>query len=90
MAFIVATAVFYGIAMGYHESVFRALLSKLVPLRLRGTGYGLYYTSYGLGLVVAGYAVSVLYVDPLRILLYSTVLVACALAILLYISRRVD
>ncbi len=90
MAFIVATAVFYGVAMGYHESVFRALLSKLVPLRLRGTGYGLYYTSYGLGLVVAGYAVSVLYVDLLRILLYSTVLVACALAILLYISRRVD
>ncbi len=83
---IVLAAVFYGVAMGYHESVFRAQLSRLVPLRLRGTGYGFYYTSYGLGLVLAGYATSILYSKTVLLALYSTILSALATILLLYLA----
>ncbi len=81
---IVLAAVSYGVAMGYHESVFRAQLSRLVPLSLRGTGYGFYYTSYGLGLVLAGYAASLLYSNPMLLTLYSSTLSILAVVLLVY------
>ena len=85
---IIVTAVIYGFVLGYHESIFRAALANVAPGEYRGTGYGLYYTSYGLGLVVAGYFVSVFYSNPIILTTYSSALVFITIILLINIIQH--
>jgi len=84
---VIISAIVYGFVLGYHESIFRAMLADIVPRKLRATGYGLYYASYGLGLVLAGYIASLWYRYPLLITCYSILLVFLATITLSFVDR---
>ena len=56
VAALVGLALFYGVYYGLSEGTEKALIADLAPASLRGTAFGLYYASAGLGSLVASVA----------------------------------
>lgn len=48
---IVIGMIIFGIVMGTHETVMRSAIADITPFDKRGTGYGVFNTSYGLALL---------------------------------------
>ncbi len=51
---IIAAAFIFGIILGMQESIYRAAVSDIVPVEVRGTAYGIFNSLYGLGLLLSG------------------------------------
>ncbi len=51
---VLLAVISFGIVYGMQESVYRAAVSDLVPVRVRGTAYGIFNTAYGLGFLASG------------------------------------
>ncbi len=51
---VIIAVISFGIIYGMQESIYRAAVSDLVPMRVRGTAYGVFNTAYGLGFLVSG------------------------------------
>ena len=51
---IMTAAVFAGLVLGMQESIYRAAVSELTPIYLRGTAYGIFNTAYGVGFLISG------------------------------------
>jgi len=51
---IMIAAVFAGLVLGMQESIYRAAVSELTPIYLRGTAYGIFNTAYGVGFLISG------------------------------------
>ncbi|MDW8034593.1 MAG: MFS transporter [Nitrososphaerota archaeon] len=51
---LLVSSIFFGIVLGMQESVYRAAVSDLVSIDKRGTAYGVFNTTYGLGLFLGG------------------------------------
>ncbi|MGB9740297.1 MAG: MFS transporter [Candidatus Bathyarchaeia archaeon] len=47
-------AIFFGLVLGMHESVYRAAVSEFTPITSRGMAYGIFNTMYGVGFLVSG------------------------------------
>jgi MFS family permease len=74
--------------MGVHESTMKAAVADLVPSPRRGTGYGLFGTSYGiawLGGVIIG---ALLARSPTAVVAFTLAVQACALATFLPLLRH--
>ena len=51
---IMIAAVFAGLVLGMQESIYRAAVSELTPIYLRGTAYGIFNTAHGVGFLISG------------------------------------
>jgi len=51
---IVMASIIFGLVLGMQESIYRAAVSDLTPLSSRGTAYGIFNMSYGVGLFMSG------------------------------------
>jgi len=67
--FILISIVVWGVVMGSHETIMRAAIADITPLKKRGTGYGIFTTSYGLALFIGSVLVGVLYDYSLTLLI---------------------
>ncbi len=47
--------------MGAHETIMKSAIADLTPLKKRGTGYGIFNTSYGLAMFFGSAAMGFLY-----------------------------
>jgi len=47
--------------MGIHETIMRAAIADLVPIKRRGSAYGIFNTLYGLSLFLGSAAMGFLY-----------------------------
>jgi MFS family permease len=92
LAGITVACLFYGIVLGMQESVYRAAVSELVPVDLRGTAYGIFNTVLGLSLIGGGLAFG-FFMDkglPLvALLLYAAVAQSAAVLLLLRSARTI-
>ncbi len=52
--FILTAALTFGFIYGMQESIYRAAVSDLTPVRWRGTAYGIFNAIYGLGFLLSG------------------------------------
>lgn len=57
----VAGVVLWGAVMGVQETIMKAAVADLTPMRRRGTGYGIFNTSYGLAWLAGGALTGLLY-----------------------------
>lgn len=55
LSLIIASTCF-GIVLGMQESIYRAAVSDLVEVNIRGSAYGVLNTAYGLGMLLGGLA----------------------------------
>jgi len=51
---VLLAVIFFGVIYGMQESIYRAAVSDLVSMEVRGTAYGMFNTAYGLGFLVSG------------------------------------
>lgn len=59
--FIIIGMIVFGIVMGTHETVMRSAIADITPFQKRGTGYGVFNTSYGLALLGGAALMGLLY-----------------------------
>ena len=57
----IAGAVFWGVAMGVHETIMKAAIADLTHIRKRGTGYGIFNIGSGLAFFLGSAATGFLY-----------------------------
>jgi len=67
--FILISVIVWGVVMGSHETIMRSAIADITPLKKRGTGYGIFTTSYGLALFIGSVLVGVLYDYSLPLLI---------------------
>jgi MFS family permease len=57
----VAGVILWGVVMGIHETIIKAAIADLTPLKKRGTGYGVFNTINGLAALISGAAIGFFY-----------------------------
>jgi MFS family permease len=83
------SVVFWGAAMGVHETIMRAAIADMTHIKKRGTGYGIFNTIYGTGLFVGAFVTGILYSWNLfYIMVFVTIMVIASLPILVFIRRQ--
>jgi len=53
---VIASAIFFGVIFGMHESIYRAAVADMTPAGVRGSAYGIFHTLYGFGFLAGGVA----------------------------------
>ena len=85
---VVVGMILFGIIMGTHETVMRSAIADITPFHKRGTGYGVFNTSYGLALLVGAALMGWLYDQNQKDLI---IVLSCAselIAFFLYIKMN--
>ena len=59
--FLVLAIVLFGFSLGIQETILKAGIVDLTPLEKRGTGYGIFNTINGVGLLASGVSMGLLY-----------------------------
>jgi MFS family permease len=89
-ALALVSAIIWGIVMGGHETIMKAAIADITPIKKRGTGYGIFNFSYGLALLAGGYIAGLLYERSIPVLCAITVLLqAVALGIFFVLKREI-
>jgi predicted MFS family arabinose efflux permease len=81
---VLVAVVLFGAVMGAHETIMKAAIADITSLRKRGTGYGIFNTSYGLALFFGTALAGVLYESSLPLLI-AVVAAAEAAALLVFV-----
>jgi len=81
---VLVAVVLFGAVMGAHETIMKAAIADTTSLRKRGTGYGIFNTSYGLALFFGTALAGVLYESSLPLLI-AVVAAAEAAALLVFV-----
>jgi predicted MFS family arabinose efflux permease len=75
----------WGIGMGAQNSLLKAILTGLMPVTKRSTGFGLFYTGYGIAWFLGSAAMGFLYdISILGLVTFSVVLQVLALPMFLW------
>jgi hypothetical protein len=86
---VVTAIVLFGFSLGIQETVIKAGIADLTPLKKRGTGYGIFNTMNGIGLLASGVVLGFLYgVSPWAVCAFSAVAELAGLAVLVALLRR--
>jgi predicted MFS family arabinose efflux permease len=68
----------WGVVMGIHETIMKSAIADLTPLKKRGTGYGIFNTSYGLAVFAGSALMGFLYDISIPILIGFTIVLQIA------------
>ena len=68
-AFILFSMILWGAVMGAQETIMKSAIADITPLKKRGTGYGIFSTSYGLAIFAGSVMVGLLYEYSISILI---------------------
>ena len=85
---IVIGMIVFGIVMGTHETVMRSAIADITPFDKRGTGYGVFNTSYGLGLLGGAALMGLLYDMNMVGIIIAFTCVTELIAIILYFKMN--
>ena len=88
--FLILSVIAFGIILGMQESIYRAAVSDLTTVERRGTAYGIFYTSYGLGFLIGG-AIFGWFIDSnlfVTAIIYSVIAQLLAIIILSLSQRK--
>lgn len=79
----------YGAVMGAHETIMRSAIADITTIRKRGTGYGVFNTSYGVALLAGSALFGILY-DYLGVfsIQISFLVIEAAAVILFFVMRN--
>ncbi len=64
-------AVLWGIVMGSHETIMKAAIADITPIKKRGTGYGIFNFSYGMAMLAGGYLAGLMYDISIPVLCWA-------------------
>ncbi len=90
-----ATTAFLGIALwsigvSAHESLMRAIVANMVPIKKRGSAYGVFNTGYGLCWFLGSFLMGMLYdVSILSLVIFSIFIQLLAVPLLWVVMRKI-
>ncbi len=88
--FIFIGVFFWGVVMGIHETIMRSAIADISPLEKRGTGYGIFNTTYGLAVFLGSYLIGFLYDRSLSsVILFIFILEMLAFIPLFLIKKEI-
>ncbi len=93
LTMLIAASIVFGLVLGMQESIYRAAVSNLTPISSRGTGYGIFNTAYGVGLLISGASYGLLMtLNPpfIIVILYVLIMQIIATASLLLITVQIE
>ena len=85
---IVIGMIVFGIVMGTHETVMRSAIADITPFDKRGTGYGVFNTSYGLALLGGATLMGLLYDMNMIGIIIAFTCITELIAIILYFKMN--
>ncbi len=88
-----ATTAFFGVALwsigvGAHESLMRAIVANMVPMKKRGSAYGIFNTGYGICWFLGSFLMGVLYDFSIFSLVIFSILIQLLAVPLLWVVMR--
>jgi MFS family permease len=89
--FILLGIAFFGMVLGFHETIMRAAIADITPISKRGSGYGIFTALYGLASLAGGALVGIFYeisISFLTVFVFLTQIFAIAIFYLL--KRRIS
>ncbi|MEM2488173.1 MAG: MFS transporter [Thermoproteota archaeon] len=84
---LIVASIFFGMVLGMQESIYRAAVSDLVEVNIRGSAYGIFNTSYGLGMLLGGLAYGFFTDTGLTVFAVAFYSVSLQLAALLFLRK---
>jgi MFS family permease len=91
IGFIVAGAVLWGIVMGTHETIMKAGIADITPLRKRGTGYGIFNMLYGIAIFLGSAAAGFLYDSSINLLILLMIVIEIlALPVFFFMRKSIS
>jgi MFS family permease len=90
-SFIMAliASIFLGIVLGGQETIMKAAIADITPIKKRGTGYGVFNFSFGLAMLLGSYLAGLLY-DISTVYLIWLIVVLQVVAVILFIVMKVE
>jgi MFS family permease len=86
---LIIAIVLFGFSLGIQETVIKAGIADLTPLKKRGSGYGIFNTMNGVGLLASGAIMGLLYeVSPIALCAFSLLAELAGLAVLIHLLRH--
>lgn len=86
---VIVGILLWGIVMGAHETIMKSAIADITPVEKRGTGYGIFNTSYGLAIFFGSTLMGFLYEKSIPTLIVTAVIVELA-AIPLFFKIRTE
>lgn len=86
--FALISAVIWGVVMGIHETIMKAAIADLTPMKKRGTGYGIFNTAYGLAMFIGSALMGILYDFSIPALIAATVILEIIAIPLFFIMKK--
>ncbi len=85
---LIAGVILWGMTMGAHETVMRSAIADITPLLKRGTGYGIFNTSYGIALFLGSAGMGFFYDFSRAALIGISMLVQCIAIGMFFVLRK--
>ncbi|MCX7698905.1 MAG: MFS transporter, partial [Candidatus Goldbacteria bacterium] len=87
MAFI--ASLLLGVVMGAQETIMKAAIADITPIKKRGTGYGIFNFSFGLAMLIGSYLAGLLYDISVNYLIWFIVILQI-IAIILFVVMKYE
>lgn len=89
--FVIVGVLCWGIVMGIHETIMRSAIADITSLNKRGTGYGIFNTTYGLAVFLGSVLLGFLYDRSIAFVIAAIILIEClALVVFFYMKKEVS
>ncbi|HPD18219.1 MAG: MFS transporter [Candidatus Goldbacteria bacterium] len=80
-------SVLLGIVMGGQETIMKAAIADITPIKKRGTGYGIFNFSFGLAMFIGSYLAGLLYDISVTYLIWLIVALQIVALILFFVMK---
>ncbi len=89
MNFVVTGVVIWGIVMGIQETIMRSAIADITSLKKRGTGYGIFNTTYGLAVFLGSSFIGFIYDRSVSAIIPAVIVIElAAIAVFLIMKRQ--
>ncbi|MDD5618453.1 MAG: MFS transporter, partial [Candidatus Omnitrophica bacterium] len=86
--FIIIGVCLWGVVMGIHETIMRSAIADITSLHKRGTGYGIFNTSYGLAIFLGSFLMGLLYDYSINAIIVMAIVMECAAFVVFFIMKK--
>lgn len=86
--FIIAGIICWGVVMGIQETIMRSAIADITSLKKRGTGYGIFNTTYGLSVFLGSVLLGFLYDRSVAFIIFAVVLIELAALVVFFLMKK--
>lgn len=86
--FVIIGVCLWGVVMGMHETIMRSAIADITSLAKRGTGYGLFNTTYGFAVLVGSSLLGFLYSRSIYFLAAAVIALESAAFVVFFFMKR--